>query len=117
MNMASDSNNWSYNEFLAFLLVYAAGMDCHLSAEELEFIRERTKIEDIGKINTLVQSVNDIAILDIVEDYRKKYLDTPAKEQQAKTDLENLLHTPGAHSQFEKAGVHLLEKIILRKAV
>lgn len=117
MNMASNNNNWTYNEFLAFLLVYAAGMDSQLTAEELEFIRTRTKIEDIAKIDALVQSVNDVAILDIIEDYRKKYLDTPAREQQAKADLENLLHTPGEHSQFEKAGVHMLEKIILRKTI
>lgn len=114
--MASHDLNWSYNEFLAFLLVYAGSVDSEPTAEELEFIRQRTKITDIEKIGRVVQSVNDIAVLDIIDDYRKIYLDTPAKEQQAKADLENLLHTPGQHSQFEKAGVHLLEKIIARKA-
>ncbi len=115
MNMASDNNNWTYNEFLAFVLVYAAGVDCDLSDEQLEFIRSRTKVSDIAKITTVVDELNDVAALDVIEDYRKKYLDSPEKEEQARVDLENLLKTPGEHSQIEKVGIHMIEKIIVRK--
>ena len=110
--MTLDNTNWNYNEFLAFMLVYAAEMNYPLSKEELAFIKERTAINDIEKIKATVDSVSDIAALDIIEDYRKKHLDTPEKHQQVKTDLENLLKTPGIHSQVEKAGVHILERII-----
>ena len=110
--MATNPSNFTYNEFLAFLLVYAAEMNYTLTKEELAFIKERTQITDIEKIKATVDSVNDIAAIDIIEDYRKKYLDTKEKEAQAKIDLENLLKTSGIHSQLEKAGVHILEKII-----
>lgn len=110
--MATNPSNFTYNEFLAFLLVYAAEMNYTLTKEELAFIKERTQITDIEKIKATVDSVNDIAAIDIIEDYRKKYLDTKEKEAQAKIDLENLLKTSGIHSQIEKAGVHILEKII-----
>ena len=107
-----NNTSWSYNEFLAFLLIYAGEMNFPLSKQELEFIQNETKIADINKIKAAVDSLNDISALDVIEDYRKKYLGTPEKEQQAKTDLENLLKTPGLHSQLEKAAVHILEKII-----
>ncbi len=112
LNMTTNHSNFTYNEFLAFMLVYAGGMDCTLTKEELEFIRELTKIDNIEKIKATVDSVNDIAAIDIIEDYRKKYLNTKEKQSQAKTDLENLLKTPGIHSQVEKASVHILEKLI-----
>lgn len=110
--MGANHNSFTYNEFLAFLLVYAGEMNYSLSTEELTFIKERTQITDIDKIKATVDSVNDVAALDIIEDYRKKYLNTKEKETQAKTDLENLLKTPGIHSQIESAGVHILEKLI-----
>jgi len=69
MNM--NNHTWTYNEFLAFLLVYAAEMNYPLTAQELEFIRERTQIMDIEKIKSTVDSVNDIEALDIIESYRK----------------------------------------------
>ena len=106
------NSNWTYNEFLAFLLVYAGGMDSALSKEELKFIKERTQINDIEKIKTTVDSVNDIEAIEILDGYRKLYLDTKEKKEQTKSDLENLLKTPGTHSQLEKAGVHILEKLI-----
>ena len=115
INMTIDHSNWTYNEFLAFLLVYAAEMNYPLSKEELEFIRSRTQIVDILKIKATVDSVSDMEAIDIIEEYRKKYLDSKEKEVQAKTDLENLLKTPGIHSQLEKAGVHILEKILVTR--
>lgn len=105
-------HNWTYKEFLAFLLVYAAEMNYALTKQELEFIKERTQVNDIEKIKVTVEGVSDIAALDIIEDYRKKYLDTPEKKAQTKLDLDNLLKTPGIHSQLEKAAVHILERII-----
>lgn len=114
--MASENSNWTYNEFLAFLLVYAGGMDTYLSDQELEFIKQRTRIDDIAKIKAAVDAVSDAEVLDIIDAYRPKYLGTPEKELTVKTDLENLINTPGVHSQLEKAAVHILEKIILSKA-
>lgn len=108
----TNHTNWTYNEFLAFLLVYAAEMNYSLTKQELDFIKERTQINDIEKIKATVGSVSDVDAIDIIEDYRKKYLDSVEKKEQTKSDLENLLKTAGTHSQLEKAAVHILERII-----
>ncbi|MCX6199346.1 MAG: hypothetical protein NTY88_09020 [Bacteroidetes bacterium] len=104
--------NWSYNEFLAFVLVFGAEMNLPLSKEELEFIQERTQIENIGKIKTKVDSVSDTEGLDVIEHFRQKYLTDVDAAAKAKQDLEGLLKTPGKHSPFEKAAVHIIEKLI-----
>jgi ribosomal protein L12E/L44/L45/RPP1/RPP2 len=110
--MTIDDSNWSYSEFLAFLMVYGAQMNYTLSAEELEFIKQKTGIQDIGKIKAKVDSLNDVQAVEVIDDYKKKYLSTPESTAKAKRDLEALLKTPGTHSQLEKAAVHLLEKLI-----
>lgn len=113
--MATNTSNWTYNEFLGFLLLYAAGVDCDLTEQELGFIKQTTGIADIDKIKDAVCSVSDAEALDIIESYRPQYFATKEKEQEAISDLEQLLKTPGMHSQIEKAGVHMLEKIILTR--
>ena len=110
--MQTENHSWSYNEFIAFLLICAAEMNSSLSKEELSFIEKQTGVEDILKIKTVVDSVSDASAIDIIDEYRKKYLATPEKLQQAKNDLENLLNTPGLHSQLQKAAVHILEKFL-----
>lgn len=104
--------NWSYNEFLAFVLVFGAEMNVPLSKEELQFIQERTQIENIAKIKAKVDSVSDSEGLEVIEHFRQKFLTTALEEQKAKHDLESLLKTEGKHSSFEKAAVHIIEKLI-----
>lgn len=107
-----NDSNWSYNEFLAFLLVYGAEMNSPLSKEELAFIQQRTQITDIGKIKSKVDSVSDAEAVDVIDDYRKKFLDTKEKEDRVRKDLEDLLKTTSYHSQLEKTVVHILERLI-----
>ncbi len=110
--MQLEDNSWSYNEFLAFLLVYGAQVSSSLSEEELEFIRERTNIENIGKIKVKVDSVSDVEGIEIIDHYREKFLNTQENKDKVKRDLEGLLNTDGKHSQLEKVAVHILEKLI-----
>lgn len=107
-----DDHNWSYNEFLAFVLVFGAEMNVPLTNEELQFIQEHTQIQDIAKIKAKVDSVNDVEGIAVIEHYRKKYLTNPEVEAKAKKELEALLHTPGKHSPFEKAAVHIIAKLL-----
>lgn len=110
--MKVDNSNWTYNEFLAFLMVYAAELNMELASEELTFIQSRTGIEDISKIKSVVDNVSDVEAIDIIEDYRKLYLDTPEKEEKVRQDLEDLLKNQNKHTQLENVLVHILERII-----
>ena len=111
---ATDLNdsNWSYNEFLAFLLVYGSEMNQRLNQDELDFIKTRTGVEDIEKIKATLDGISDAEAIDIIEDCKRKYLATPESKSKVKNDLEGLLHTPGNHTQFEKVVVHLIERLL-----
>jgi len=107
-----DNSNWSYNEFLAFLMVYGAEMNQSLGKEELEFIKTRTGISDIEIIKAKVDSISDAEAIDVIEDYKFKYLNTAESKAKVKNDLEGLINSPGNHTQFEKVVVHLIERLI-----
>lgn len=103
---------FNYNQFLAFVLIYAAEANIDVSEGELEYIRTRTGIEDITPIKELVDSLSDAEIIDRIAEFRKQFLDTPEKEKQVRTDLENMLSSNEHPNQFEKAVVHIIERIL-----
>lgn len=110
--MQIDDSHWSYEEFLAFLLVYGAQMTNDISTEEKAFIKARTGINDIDKIISQVNRVSDIEAIDIISDYRKRYLHTIDKEQKVRHDLEDLLKTTDKPSQLDSAIIHIIEKLV-----
>jgi len=113
--MQIDDSQWSYNEFLAFLLIYGAEMtetSQSLTNEEISYIRERTGIADIDKIKDKVDSATDVQAIEILEDYRTKYLDTDDKKKKVHHDLEDLLKANHTNSQLEQVVIHILERLI-----
>ncbi len=110
--MNIDDKDWTYQEFLAFLMIYAAEMNYDLSAEELEFIQQKTGVANIDKIKSAVHNASDIEAIEVIEDYRKLYLHSSEQEQKVRQDLEDLLKSQTNNSQFENALVHILERII-----
>lgn len=110
--MKPDNSKWTYNEFLAFLMIYAAELNVELAEEELQFIKSRTAIQDVASIKSTVDSLSDAEAIEVIEDYRRIYLDTPEKEEKVRQDLEDLLKTQNKHTQLENVLVHILERII-----
>ena len=109
--MQPEQTNWSYNEFLAFVMIYAAEMNSKLSNEELDFIMQKTGVADINAIKARVDNMTDAENIEVIDNYKKANLSTPESTLKAKHDLESLLKTPGQHNQLEKVVVHIIEKL------
>ena len=110
--MTINHSNWSYNEYLAFMLVYCAEMNYNISQEELQFIKGKTGIADIEMIKAKVDSVSDAEALDVIDDFKKTHLTSPEKEEKVRKDLEAFLKTEGKHSQLENVLVHILKRLV-----
>jgi hypothetical protein len=106
------NSNWSYSEFLAFIMIYGAEMNQHLTQSELDFIKTRTGIQDIAKIKEKVDGMSDAEGIELIDSYKSKYLSTSESKLKVKSDLEALLLTPGNHTQFEKVVVHFMERLL-----
>ena len=100
----------SYNEFLAFVMIFAAGMNSELSKEELAFIKKETGVTDIDRIKAEVDGMTDSENIELIDNYKERYLAGAEGLAKVKADLEGLLNTAGHHSQLEKAAVHIIEK-------
>ena len=110
--MQVNDSAWTYNEFLAFLLVYGAQMTTTITLEEKAFIQARTGISDIDKIVKQLDDMSDIEAIEVIGDYRQRFLHAEDTKQKVRQDLEDLLKTNDKPSQFDHVIIHIIEKLV-----
>ena len=103
--------SWTKDEFLAYLIIYAAQINQIETEEEKEFIASRFNSKTLKKIYKEINSDNDYQRIQkvMVYTYQKNYLshdlDTLLKE------IKELLLCDGKFDATEQALYHYLKKI------
>lgn len=104
--------HWTYEEFLAFALVYIAELDGQLSSEEIALVRERTGLANVRYYDAIVKELSDSECMEVLALFKKRYLTDAIAEQRVRTDLEAMFRSGHHHQQFEHVALHLIEKLI-----
>lgn len=110
--MQVNDSAWTYNDFLAFLLVYGAQMTTTITPEEIAFIQARTGATDIDRIIAQVNDMSDVEAIEIIGDYRQRFLQAEDKKEKVRHDLEDLLKSNDKPSQLDNVIIHIIEKLI-----
>ncbi len=96
---------WTYKEYVSFILIYASYEDLEFSAEEEAFIRKRTGDDTFVKMHEIFINAGQYECLRMILDLKDKYLTTAVQKE----DLLSLLKAHfGADGEFSK-----LEKVLL----
>lgn len=93
----------SYNEYITFLLLYAAYSDLTLSKVEVAEIVNNMGSVELNKMNDFILSLNDYEQIQIIETYKKEYLNSPEKVESALNEICQVLmseHKFGPVQQF-----------------
>lgn len=104
-DVKTDHLEWSYKEYISFILIYASYEDLEFSAEEEAFIRKRTGDDVFKKMHQIFVNSGQYECLKMILDLKDKYLTTAVQKE----DLLSLLKLHfGADGEFSK-----LEKVLL----
>lgn len=110
--MASQTSNWTYAEFHAFAMLYAANADGRITLEEENLILPTLAAEDYARIKSIFLACEDSATLDIILHYRDKYCRSQADKDKILADMMAIYQANEAYDQIER-GVHQLFKRML----
>ena len=66
--------NWTYEEFLAFTMLYAASADMNISEEEEVLIKQKLNDTQYQEIKSAFDSSNDATIIDTILSYHDQYI-------------------------------------------
>jgi hypothetical protein len=102
---------WTYNEFLAFLLLYAAHADLKVTEEEKEMLLEKISGNDYEHIRRKFMKENDYQRLQTILSCSDFYKDEASKDQLLK-DLRDMFLADEKYTSIEKAVFMGLRRIL-----
>ena len=103
---------WNYEEFCAFLLLYASYADLDFSKSEKELILTKVNKETFDKIEKVYLESSDYERLEIILDHKGVYYPTHAQRMELLGELTKLFKADGDYSKLEKNLMIFLEKLL-----
>ena len=101
------TNNWTYEEFHAFVMLYAANVDGHITQDEINLITPTLEPEAYKRIYGIFKQLDDSKALDLILSYRDRYCSTPADRQKILADMVKIYEANKVFEQIER-GVHTM---------
>lgn len=103
---------WSYNEFLAFLLIYIAHVDMEFAEEEKDLIKKNVGEPTYGKMVTIFNDVSDFRAYQMILDYKGVYYPTQDRKDEIIDKMKDLFYADGDFNIMEKELLHFLDKMM-----
>ncbi len=104
--------NWNYNEFLAFVLLYAANADFNESPRELKIIKNKVGEEAFEKAHEVYEEQNDYQHIEIITSYQDTYFADEASKQKLYREMEDVFMADHEFDTLERNELMMLKKII-----
>ncbi len=103
---------FSYNEFLALLLLYIAQSDASMDESEKLLIKRKIGKTTFHHIIPLFESMSDGEILQTITDYKGVYFPTADQKKEILMEISALFFSDKEFSVMEQAIFKMLERII-----
>lgn len=110
--MENIETHWSYQEFLVYVLLYAANADLDIKPEERELIVEKVDTTVYASIKKEFNKDNDYWQLEKIKAYCKLHLTEEEAKNRLFKDIEELLWSDGEFSAIEKSFFRALKRIL-----
>lgn len=103
---------WSYNEFLAFLLIYISHVDMEFTDDEKVMIRKNVGDKAFQKMLIEFDDMSDYQAFQEILKYKGAYYPTVEQKQELIEKMKDLFYADGDFSLMEKELLHFLEKMM-----
>jgi thiosulfate/3-mercaptopyruvate sulfurtransferase len=104
--------DWTYDEFLAFLLIYVAHVDMEFAEEEKAFIRQTTSTEIFDKMLVRFEAVSDFQAYQTILEYKQTHFPDEQKKAELLDKIQLLFDADAEFNIMEKELLHFLEKMM-----
>ncbi|MFN0174995.1 MAG: hypothetical protein ACKVU0_10140 [Saprospiraceae bacterium] len=109
--MDSQTDNWTYAEFHAFTMLYAANADGHITEEEEQRIIPNLSAEDFTRIKTVFQGCADNEALNLILLYGKKYCKNQTDKDKVLADMLAIYKADASFDHIERGMHQLFERM------
>jgi hypothetical protein len=106
------TDNWTYPEFHAFVMLYAANIDGRITDQEERLIAPTLTSDSYAKVKSVFMACDDADALDIIFSYRDRYCCSPEDKAKILADMMAIFQSHEKLDQIEREMYHLFEKCL-----
>lgn len=106
------NNEWTYEEFHAFAMLFAANADGHITADEEILITPTLSAGQYEQIKRVFQECSDAEALDVILSYKEKYCATAADKERILADMRLIYEAHNGFEQIERGIHHIFERML-----
>ena len=103
---------WSYNEFLAFLLIYISHVDMEFADEEKDMIKKNVGTSTYDKMLAEFDDMIDYKAYETILSYKGVYFPTIKQKNELIDKMKDLFHADADFNIMEKELLHFLDKMM-----
>ena len=107
-----ETQNWTYNEFLTFLLIYVANVDMEFADEEKRMIQKLAGMETYQKMVGLFDSMSDYKAYETILSYKEVYYPAEAEKDKIMEHMKDLFYADADFNIMEKELMHFLDRMM-----
>jgi hypothetical protein len=104
--------HWSRDEFVAFLLLYAAEADMECTDEERAFIKTGIDEVHLSFVEAAYTELSDFERISVIKSYQPQYFATPEQKAELLSKVERLFQADGEFDIMEHNMYRMLQKIL-----
>lgn len=106
------NNDWTYEEFRAFAMLFAANADGHITNDEENLIAPTLQPEQYARVKKCFLECPDSEALDIILSYKEKYCATPTDKERLLADMKMIYEAHNGFEQIERGVHHIFERML-----
>ena len=110
--MTTHPSDWTYNQFLAYLLLYAAHSDTKITDQEKEMIFARAGTHNYHHVKTRFDHANDYERLQVILGFRESYFPDDYSKNKLLDDMYTLLLSDYEYSVVEKSFFMCIRRLL-----
>ncbi|MDR1345541.1 MAG: hypothetical protein LBK03_02425 [Bacteroidales bacterium] len=110
--MNSTFETWTKEEFLTYVMLYAANADSHISAKEQKIIGTKAGEDIFEKMREQFETDSDYDSLQNIIAYKNKYLQSENDVADILREVKSIFFTDNVFSDYEQQVVFLIEKLL-----
>lgn len=112
MKQKKDRSHWTFEDYFAFFLVYAAEADLVVHQDERDLIVQKVGEERFSKFLAYYLEMKDVDRIDMVYEFKKKYCQTEEDSEKALASFKEVLTEDHEMSALEQEIYMSVRKIL-----
>ncbi len=106
------TSNWTYEEFLTFVLLYAASIDSIISEEEIDLIKGKVGDSTYERVQKIFHQVPDYECIQVILSYEDQYFPTKEKQETLIRQMQEIFLSDERYSVMEQNLIMIFRKLL-----